>query len=397
MAFELKDRVAIVGAGCTRFAENFELSYGDMVAQAAFEAFEEAGVEPKDIEAAWLSTAFPDSGVYHGKAGHDLAEPISLYNIPITRVSNFCGSAGDAMQNAIYGLLSGRYRVVLALGVEKLRDRSPQNSLVKMMVETLHPFYQKGFTAPGTFAVYANRLIEKGSLKREHLAKISVKNHRFGVHNPRAQYRQEITIDTVLNSPMVAYPLTVMDCCPTTDGAAAVVMVRTEDATAFNSDYILVKGLGFTVVSGWDLPYFDSRNDFMSFKSPKVAAQIAYEQAGIKDPLKEIDVAEVHDCFTINEALTYESLGFCPSVEEIGSYIDEGIFDTGGEVPVNTSGGLLSCGHPVGATGLRMAYDIKRQLQGKAEGAQVKNAQIGLTENMGGPASIVAITILGNP
>lgn len=397
MAFELKDKVAIVGAGCTRFAENFELSYGDMVAQAAFEAFEEAGVGLKDIEAAWLSTAFPDTGVYHGKAGHDLAEPISLYNIPITRVSNFCGSAGDAMQNAIYGLLSGRYKVVLALGVEKLRDRSPQNSLVKMMVETLHPLYQKGFTAPGTFAVYANRLIEKYGLKREHLAKISVKNHRFGVHNPRAQYRQEITIDTVLNSPMVAYPLTVMDCCPTTDGAAAVVMVRTEDAKAFNSDYILVKGLGFTVVSGWDLPYFDPRNELLTFKSAKIAAQMAYEQADIKDPLKEIDVAEVHDCFTINEAITYEGLGFCPKVEEIGQYIDDGVFDAGGEVPINTSGGLLSCGHPVGATGLRMVYDIKRQLQEKAEGAQVKNAQIGLTENMGGPASIVAITILGNP
>ncbi len=394
---DIKDRLAIVGTGCTRFAENFDSSYGDMVAQAALEAFDEAGIEPRDVDAAWLSTAFPDNTVYHGKAGHDLGEPLSLYQIPITRVSNFCGSAGDAIQNAAWSLLAGRYRVALVLGVEKLRDRSPQNSLVKMMVDTMHPFYQKGFTAPGTFAPYANRLIERGLLDRERLAKISVKNHRFGVHNPKAQYRQEVPLETVLNSPMVAYPLTVLDCCPTTDGAAALVMVRTEDARAFNPDYTLIKGIGFTCYSGWDLPYFDPRSDFSEFKAPKIAARMAYEQAGIRNPLKEIDVAEVHDCFTINEALTYEAMGWCSRVEDIGSCIDDGVFDAGGELPVNTSGGLLSCGHPVGATGIRMTCDIIRQLKGQAGGAQVENARIGLTENMGGPCSIVAIGIYGTP
>lgn len=397
MTIDIKDKVAVVGTGCTRFAENFEQSYGDLVAEAAFAAFEEAGVDPKDIEAAWLSTAFPDNTVYHGKAGHDLAEPCSLYNIPITRVSNFCASAGDAIQNAAWALVAGRYNVVLVLGVEKLRDRSPQNTILKMMVETLHPFYQKGFTAPGTFAIYANRMMEMVGLKREHLAKISAKNHRFGVHNPKAQYRQQISVEDILKAPMVAYPLTVLDCCPTTDGAAALVMVRTEDAKSFNKDYTLIKGIGFTCYSGWDSPYFDARNDFLRFKAPKIAAQMAYEQADIKTPLKEIDVAEVHDCFTINEFLTYEALGWCPRVEEVGKYIDDGIFELDGELPVNTSGGLLSCGHPVGATGIRMTYDIIRQLKGTAGGVQVKNAQIGLTENMGGPASIVAIGIYGNP
>lgn len=395
MTVDIKDKVAIVGAGCTKFAENFEMSYGDLVAQAAFEAFEESGVDPRDIDAAWLSCAFPDNTVYHGKAGHDLSEPISLYNIPVTRVSNFCGSAGDAIQNAIFGLLSKRYNVVMALGVEKMRDRSPRNTLVKMMVETLHPFYQKGFTPPGTFAVYANHYIEKYGLKREHLAKISVKNHRFGVHNPKAQYRQEISVDTVLNSPMVAYPLTVMDCCPTTDGAAAVILMRTEDARAIKKDLILFKGVGFTVVSGWDLPYFDPRHDYLTFKSAEVASRIAYDQAGIKDPLKEIDVAEAHDCFTINEAITYNALGLCPKLEDIGKHIDDGIYDTGGLLPINTSGGLLSCGHPVGATGLRMVYALKMQLEEKAGAVQVKNARIGLAENMGGPASICSINIVG--
>ncbi|MGD8386179.1 MAG: hypothetical protein PVG49_03515 [Desulfobacteraceae bacterium] len=387
-------RVAIVGAGCTRFDENFDQSYGDLIAEAAFEAFEEAGVGPRDIDGAWLSTAFPDNTVYHGKAGHDLCEPLSLRGIPITRVSNFCGSAGDAVINASQALLSGRHRCVLAMGVEKLRERSPRNSLVKMMVETLHPLYQKGFTAPGTFAVYANRMMAKIGLKREHLAKISAKNHCFGVHNPKAEYRIKMTYEDVLKSPMVVYPLTVMDCCPTTDGAACVIMMRTEDAGAFNRDHILIRGLELYVSDGWDFPYFNPDNDFMHFSNLKAAAARMYRNAGILNPLEEIDCSEVHDCFTINEALTYEGLGFVDRIEDVPAAIDDGLFDEGGKVPVNTSGGLLSCGHPVGATGLRMMYAIKAQLQEKAGGAQVRNARLGLTENMGGPASILALSLL---
>jgi acetyl-CoA C-acetyltransferase len=395
MTSEIKDRLAIVGAGCTNFDENFEQSYGDLIAAAAFEAFEEAGVGPRDIEAAWLSTAFPDNTVYHGKAGHDLCEPLSLRGIPITRVSNFCGSAGDAVINAAQALLSGQYRCVLAMGVEKLRDRSPRNSLVKMMVETLHPLYQKGFTAPGTFAVYANRMMAEIGLKREHLAKISAKNHCFGYHNPKAEYRIRMKYEDVLKSPMVVFPLTVMDCCPTTDGAACVIMMRAEDAGAFNRDHVLIKALELYVSDGWDFPYFDPENDFMHFKNLKHAAQRLYRSAGIQNPIEEIDCAEVHDCFTINEALTYEGLGLVKTIEDVPSAIDEGLFDQGGKLPVNTSGGLLSCGHPVGATGLRMMYAVKRQLQEKAGGAQVKNARLGLTENMGGPASILALSLLG--
>jgi acetyl-CoA C-acetyltransferase len=394
MSRESRGRVAIVGAGCTKFGENFEQSYGDMIAEAAFEAFEESGLGPRDIEAAWLSTAFPDNTVYHGKAGHDLCEPLSLRGIPISRVSNFCGSAGDAVVNAAQALLSGRFKVVLAMGVEKMRDRSPRNSLVKMMVETLHPIYQKGFTAPGTFAVYANRMMERIGLRREHLAKISAKNHRFGVFNSKAQYGAKIGPEDILKSPMVVYPLTVMDCCPTTDGAACVIMMRTEDAAAVNREHILVRGFEMYVSDGWDYPYFDIENDFVRFRNLKAASKRLYASTGIIDPLREIHCAEVHDCFTINEAITYEGLGLVYSVEEIPGAIDDGIFDAGGKLPINTSGGLLSCGHPVGATGLRMIYAIKQQLQEKAGQGQVKNARLGLTENMGGPASILALTIL---
>jgi acetyl-CoA C-acetyltransferase len=282
----------------------------------------------------------------------------------------------------------------MALGVEKLRDRSPRDSLVKMTVETLHPVYQKGFTAAGTFAVYANRMMAKIGLTREHLAKISAKNHCFGVHNPKAQYRMKMTPEDVLKSPMVVYPLTVMDCCPTTDGAACVIMTRTEDAKALNKDHLLIRGIELRVNEGWDYPYFDADNDFMHFKNLKNATMKLYEAAGIKKPLEEIDCAEVHDCFTINEALSYEGLGFLEKIEDTPGAIDDGFFDAGGKLPVSTSGGLLSCGHPVGATGLRMMYQIKQQLQEKAGGAQVKNARLGLTENMGGPCTVLALSLL---
>ncbi|MEE8449724.1 MAG: hypothetical protein V3S39_08840 [Thermodesulfobacteriota bacterium] len=236
----LKDKIAIVGVGCTKFGENFNLGYGDMVVEAAYEAFEDANVGPEDIDAAWLGTAFPDAGVWKGRSGMDLAEPLGLFDIPITRVSNYCATGGDAMRNAVMALLAGEHNLVLALGVEKLRDRSPTESLVKMQEETGHPLYQKGLTAAGMFAVYATRHFEQFGVTREHLAQISVKNHRHAVLNPKAHYRKEISLESALKSPMVAYPLGVMDSCPTTDGAAAAILCRREDAKKLKPDYSLL-------------------------------------------------------------------------------------------------------------------------------------------------------------
>jgi acetyl-CoA C-acetyltransferase len=297
MTVSFKDKIAVVGVGCTRFAENFELSYSDMLAEACFQAFEDATVEPKDIEAAWLSTAFVDASAMKGRSGMDLAEPVGLFDIPITRVSNFCASGGNAFREACLALLSGAHDIVLAVGAEKLRDRPPQKSLVKMMVEAQHPFLQKGETAAGQFAVYATRHMEKYGTKIEHFCMVSHKNHKNGVRNPIAQYRQEIPLETITKSPMVAYPINVLCSCPTTDGAAAAVLVRAEDAKSFNRDYVLVKAQELIVNTGWDLPFFDPRYDFTCFPSTQVAAKRAYEMAGIKDPLREIDLAEVHDCF----------------------------------------------------------------------------------------------------
>ncbi len=390
----LKDKIAIVGAGCTRFSEHFDKSYGDLVSEAVLEAVKEAGIEIRQIEAAWLSTAFPAAGVYKGRSGMDLAEPLGLFNIPITRVSNYCASAGDAFRNACLALLSGEHKIVLALGVEKLRDRSPQESLVKMMVEQGHQFYQKGFTAAGTFATYATRHMHEYGLTRKDLALVSVKNHRHAVKNPKAHYRKEITVDFALKSPMVAYPLTLMDSCPTTDGAAAVIMVRTEDAKSFNKNHVLVKGQGFSVSTGWDLPFYDHHYKFLSFEATRTASRMAYNHAGIKKPFEEIDFAEVHDCFSNVELLTYEDLGFCEPGKGY-ALVREGITNFEGKLPVNISGGLLSCGHPVGATGLRMIYELTRQLQGQSGERQLKKADIGLAHNIGGPGAVASVTILG--
>lgn len=389
-----KDKIAIIGVGCTKFGENFDLSYADMVVEATYEALEEANLETKDIDGGWIGTAFPDAGVYKGRSGMDLAEPLALFDIPITRVSNYCATGGDAFRNACYSLLSGEHDIVFALGVEKLRDRTPQKSIVNMMVDSTHPIYQKGFTAAGTFAVYATRHFHEFGTTREHLAQIAVKNHCHAVYNPKAHYKKELTIEQVMNSPMVAYPITLMESCPTTDGSACVILVRANEAKKYNDNYVLVKGHGFSVSTGWDLPFYDPNYDFTSFRATKVAAKKAYKDAGIDKPIKQIDFAEVHDCFSIVELLTYEDLGFCKKGEG-KKLIDNKTTWLGNELPVNVSGGLLSSGHPVGATGLRMLYELTRQIQGKCGKRQVKDARIGLAHNIGGPGAVASVTILG--
>lgn len=390
----MKDRIAIVGAGCTAFGEHFGRSYADLIGEAVWEALDEAGLGPADIDAAWLGTAFPDAGVWKGRSGMDLAEAVGLFDIPITRVSNYCATGQDAFRNAAMALLAGEVKVALAVGVEKLRDQSPQESLVKMMVENGHPFLQKGFTAAGTFAVYASQQMARFGVTEEDLARVSVKNHRHAARNPKAHHRKEVSLEDVLHGPKVASPLTLMECCPTTDGAAAVLLVRAEDAPALNPDHVLVKGHGLAVSNGWDLPFFDDRYDFAGFRATQQAAQKAYAMAGISDPLRELDLIELHDCFANVELLTYADLGLC-APERQADLIRDGVTELGGSLPVNVSGGLLSCGHPVGATGLRMMYEVTRQLQGRAGERQVKDARLGLVHNIGGPGAISAVTVLG--
>jgi len=393
-AKQLKDRICIVGIGWTAFAEHFDRSYDDLVAGAAHDAMQDAGVARQQVDAAWLGTAFPDAGVYKGRAGMDLGEPLGMFDLPITRVSNYCATAAEAVRGAANSLLSGESNVALAAGVEKLRDRSPQDSLVKMMVEMGHPYYQKGFTAAGTFAMYASRHFTDYGVTREDLAAISVKNHAHACLNPKAHYRREITMEQALASPMVADPLTLMDSCPTTDGAAALVLVRAEDAARYAGTPVYLKGLRISVSTGWDLPFFDPSYDFLSFKAAKVSAQKAYAEADITDPLAQLDLAEVHDCFSIVELLTYEDLGLCPP-GNAKDLIRTKATTRDGQLPVNVSGGLLSCGHPIGATGIRMLCEISEHLRETAGDRQIPNARLGLAHNIGGPGAVAAVTILG--
>jgi len=391
---KLKDRVCIIGIGWTPFAEHFDKSYEDLIADAGREAFADSGVQPEQIDACWLGTAFPDAGVWKGRSGMDLAEALALYDTPVTRVSNYCATGTDAIRGAVNSLLSGESDVALAIGVEKLRDRAPQDSIVKMMVEAGDPNYQKGFTAAGTFAMFANRHFQKYGVTRDDLAAISVKNHAHAVLNPKAHYRKAISHEMAMRSPMVADPLTVMDSCPTTDGAAAAILVRAEDAHKYKGHPIYIKGLGLSVSTGWDMPFFDSSHEFLSFRATKMAAAKAFKEADITDPRKQIDLAEVHDCFSIVELLTYEDLGFC-APGEAKQLLQSGATTRDGDIPVNVSGGLLSCGHPVGATGVRMVCEVVEHLRETAADRQIKGAKTGLTHNIGGPGAIASVTVLG--
>ncbi len=385
--------IAIIGIGVTKFGELFHQSYDDLVRDAALQAVNDAQISMDDIGAAWLSTAFPEIGVFKGRSGMDLCEPLSMYNIPVTRVSNYCASGADAIRNAANALRAGECDVAMALGVEKLRDRQPQDSIVKMMVEYGHPFLQKGFTAAGTFAVYANRMMHEFGVTREDISAISVKNHYHGSFNKKAHHQKCCSLEEVMLSPMVSDPLTVMDSCPTTDGAACVIMVRAEDVDKLKHNPIFIKGIGLSVSTGWDLPFFDPNHDFLSFEATRTAAKMAYKQAGITKPIDELDLIEVHDCFSIVELLTYEDLGLCGK-GEAKDLIRGNETRLGGKIPVNVSGGLLSCGHPVGATGIRMVVEVANHLRGNAGERQVKNAKRGLTHNIGGPGAIASVIIL---
>jgi acetyl-CoA C-acetyltransferase len=387
MAQGIRDRVAVIGAGCTKFGDNFAQSYEDLVVEAAFEAFRDAKIEPERIEAAWLGTYSPYAG--RGKASVSLADALRLYGKPITRVENFCATGTDAFRNAAMAVASGMYDVVLVLGAEKLKDR-PIRGLAR---EAAHPYMADGLTAPGIFAMAANRYFHRYGGGKPALAKVAVKNHANGSKNCKAHFQMEVTEEQVLGAPMVCDPLGLFDCCPTTDGAAAVVLCRADMARQFRSDYVLVKGLGLAVNTG--RPWNQNDFEYVGFPSTQAAAHEAYRMAGIADPLKEIDLAEVHDCFTWTEISNYEDLGFCKKGEGI-HFIGEGRSALSGDMPVNTSGGLKSFGHPIGASGVRMIYEVVTQLRQEAGARQVKDAELGLVHNLGGPGAVACVVVLGH-
>lgn len=386
MRESIRDKVAIVGVGCTKFGDQFDRSYEQLAVEAASAAFADARIEPERVDAAWLGTFSPYAG--NGKASVSLADALRLYGKPITRVENYCATGTDAFRNAAMAVASGMYEVALVLGVEKLKDRPTRG----LSWEGGHPYQHDGLTAPGVFAMAASRYFHRFGGGREALARVAVKNHHNGALNPKAHFQMEVSEEQVLNAPIVAWPFGLFDCCPTTDGAAAAVITGTDMARQFRDDYVLVKGLGLSVTSG--RPWYDPGCDYVGFASTRTASQEAYSMAGITDPIREIDLAEVHDCFTWTEISNYEDLGFCRKGEG-AAFIAEGRSALSGDLPVNPSGGLKSFGHPIGASGVRMIYEVVAQLRGEAEARQIRDAEVGLVHNLGGPGSVACVVVLG--
>lgn len=383
----IKDRVAIIGVGCTKFGELWEKDREDLLVEAVYEALEDAGVEMKDIEAAWVGIFYNFTGL----AGNALADSLKMYGKPITRIENFCASGMDAFRNACYAVASGVYDIVLACGVEKILDQGSRG--LPGVGEWSHPV-MGGISAPGMFAMAATRCFAIHGWTKEDIGRVAVKNHKNGAAHPKAHFRKAVSLDEVLSAPMIAYPLGRFDCSAISDGSAALILTRPEIAKNFRhkDDYVLVKANALAVHTG--APMYTPNFDYLGFPATQDAAKQAYEEAGIKNPRKEIDLAEVHDCFTITELLNIEDLGFCKKGEG-AQFVKDGLAEVDGEVAINPSGGLKCFGHPIGASGCRMLYEVTKQLQGRADGMQVKDAKLGLAHNLGGPASVCSITILG--
>jgi acetyl-CoA C-acetyltransferase len=390
----LNNEVAVVGMGCTKFGELWDKDVKDLVVDSCYEAFDDAGIKSSDIDAAWWST------MYSGEMGRSLAYPLKLDYIPVTRVENRCSGGQDAFINACFSVAAGAYETVLVCGAEKLKD----SGIAAAGIDPSTPYTHRGdimFVPPGAFAQIAQRYFHHYGIDpkegKEALAKIAVKNHHNGSLTPKAQFQKEITIEQVLKAPMIAPPLGLFDCCGVSDGSAAAIVTTVEKAKKMKKDYVVLKGFGCSV--GHYQASIEDDWQFTFFEETKRAAQMAYKMAGVTDPRKEIDLAIVHDCFTITELIIYEDLGFSEAGKAIED-IDKGTFELTGEVAVNTDGGLKCFGHPVGASGIRMLYEVYNQLLGRAEGRQLDNPKLGLAHGVGGTpidSRTGVVVVLGKP
>src|SRR5512136_2160611 len=373
----IKDKVAIVGMGCVKFGENWEKSPEDMMVDAAFEAYQDAGIESKDIQACWFGTTRLNTA-------EPCATALKFDYIPVTRVENLCATATEALRNACFGVASGQYDICLAIGVEKLKDQGVGGLGGGGGGGGGNGTMEMGAGAAMFFARMASRYMYRYGYSYDEfkriLAKIDVKNHHNGSLNPKAHFQRDITEEMAINAPMVAWPLGLYDACGVSDGCAAAIVCRADMARTFRDDYVLVKGLGLAV--GARQGFLRPQYDMTHMEETVRAARQAYEQAGIKDPFNEIDLCEVHDCFSITELVIMEDLGFAPR-GRAPEFIKDGQFALDGHLAVNPDGGLKSFGHPIGASGLRMTYEVYKQLQGKAGPRQRKNPKLGLVHNFG--------------
>ncbi len=395
----ITDKVAIVGMGCTPFREHWDKGLDDLLIDAVGECLGsvdrnplgEGALAANDVDAFWFGTA------QSGMSGITLAAPLKLEGKPVTRVENYCASGSEALRQACYAVASGAYDVAMAVGGEKVKDSGYQG-LNQFPVPA--DGTQRTLTAAAMFSLVAPAYAEKYGVSteemRQALAEISVKNHANGANNHRAQFRREITVDTVCRAPAIAGQLGVFDCAGVADGAAAAIVVRAEDAHLWTDHPIYVKALSFVAGNGSGV--LDPSYDYTHFPETAAAAEDAYQQAGITDPRSELAMAEVHDCFTPTELVLMEDLGFVPRGTAWKEVL-AGTFTRDGDLPVNTDGGLKAFGHPVGASGLRMHFEAWLQLRGQAGDRQVTNGRTkALVHNLGGyPGEMVGfVSILGS-
>jgi acetyl-CoA C-acetyltransferase len=372
----IKDRVAIIGMGCTKFGEHWDKGPDDLLIDAAYEAYASAGIEPDAVDAYWLGTM--GSGI----SGLTLSEPLKIGYKPVTRVENMCATGSEALRQACYAVASGAYDIAMAIGVEKLKDSGYSGLVVS---NPPNDGTLGSMTAPASFSLLAPAYFKKYGLDPEKgkdvLSRIAWKNHRNGAKNPKAQFQKEVPMEVIRNSPKIADPLGIMDCSGVSDGSAAAIVVRAEDAHKYCRNPIYIKALSF--VAGPAEGPLSPDYDFTTFREVVASAKDAYAQAGITDARAQISMAEVHDCFTPTELVLYEDLGFSKRGTAWQDVMD-GYFDLDGKLPVNPDGGLKSFGHPIGASGLRMMYEMWLQFHGEAGARQIKNPKIGLTHNLGG-------------
>lgn len=380
-------KVSIVGAGLSKFGERWDAGFRDLIFEAAAMALEDAKMEGKDIEAIYGGTMAPGRLIGQEHVGALIADQLGLTPIASTRVEAACASGSVALRNAYFAIASGMYDVVAVGGVEKMTEVSTEEvsfALGGAGDQEWELFL--GATFPAIYALMARRHMQEYGTTEEQMAACSVKNHKNGSKNKFAQYQNEITIEDVMNSSVVASPLKLYDCSPITDGAAAVILAASEKAKKFTDTPVEILASG----QASDALALANRGSMTELRATKEAVKQAYQQARLS--AKDIQFAEVHDCFSIAEIMAIEDLGFCKKGEG-GKFTEEGSTALNSKISINTSGGLKACGHPVGATGVKQAVEVYWQLQGRAEGRQVKGAEIGMTHNVGGSGATAVVNI----
>ena len=378
--------VAVIGVGMQKWGELWEKSARDIFVESALLAIDDAGVDK--LDSMYIGCMSPGVFASQEHFGSVLADYLGQPGIPATRVESACASGGLAFRMAFMDVASGMSDIVLAGGVEKMTDISGGDATHALATAADMAWEGiSGITFPGLYAMLAVAHMERYGTTREQLAAVAVKNHHNGTMNPRAQFQMEITVEGVINSTKVADPLNILDCSPITDGAAAAILVPADMVKKFNKPGVKVIGSGHAT----DTIALHDREDLTALSAVSLSAERAYKMAG-KEP-KDIDFAEVHDCFTIAEIVVAENLGFFDRGKG-GPAVEMGETSIGGRIPVNPSGGLKSKGHPVGATGVAQVVEITEQLRGEAGGRQVKNARLGLAQNMGGSGGSSVVHIL---